>query len=59
MRHVFTDPRADELLRKVMADNGLEGRPEDLPLDAQRSIVAMLVEAGVIKFGHGPNGGST
>ncbi|MEQ1713026.1 MAG: hypothetical protein ABL908_16715 [Hyphomicrobium sp.] len=47
------------MLRKVMADNGLEGRPEDLPLDAQRSIVAMLVEAGVIKFGHGPNGGST
>lgn len=53
VRHIFADPQADALLRKVMADNGLDGTPADLPLETQRAIVAMLMKAGVIQLSGG------
>jgi hypothetical protein len=48
VRQVSADPRADELLRKVMADNGLVGEPGELPSDMQRAIVEALVRDGII-----------
>ncbi|MGE0205778.1 MAG: hypothetical protein AB7E70_03000, partial [Hyphomicrobiaceae bacterium] len=53
VRQVFSDPQADALLRKVMADNGHDGAPADLPFGTQRAIVAILMTAGVIRLGGG------
>jgi len=41
----------------VMATNGLEGAPADLPMETKRAIVAMLIQNGVIQIGEGPEGG--
>ncbi|MEL7481374.1 MAG: CHAT domain-containing tetratricopeptide repeat protein [Pseudomonadota bacterium] len=48
---VFADPAGQDLLRKVMADNGLQGEPADLPPHVQRTIVEMLMAQGVIQIG--------
>jgi len=52
---VFGDPRAQELLKKIMADNKLDGEPGDLPMEMKTAIVRMLVEQGVISFGTAPH----
>lgn len=59
VRQVFEDPRAQEMLAKVMSDNGLQGAPADLPFEVQKQIVGALVAAGAIRFGPGPDGSGT
>lgn len=53
IHQVFADPRADEILRDIMAGNQLTGEPVDLPHDIKRAIVQMLVDQGVISFDEG------
>lgn len=55
---IFADPRAKEMLAKFTADQGLEGAPQDLPLDTKRQIVAALIKAGAIGVGPPPGGGA-
>jgi hypothetical protein len=54
VRRIFADSQAQELLREAMRQNGIPGAPGDLPLEAQRAIVAALVKAGAISLGEAP-----
>jgi hypothetical protein len=51
IRQIVADPQAQDMLRKVMSDNDLQGAPSDLPPEAQRAIVGALISAGVIHIG--------
>ena len=48
---VFSDPRADKLLREIMSQSDLTGEPADLPFNIKQAIVSMMVERGIIRFG--------
>ena len=50
---VFADPRADAVLRDIMAGNQLTGEPAELPQDIKRAIVQLLIDQGVISFEQG------
>lgn len=50
IQQVFSDPRADEILRDIMANNQLAGEPADLDDEIKRAIVQMLIDQGVISF---------
>ena len=54
VRGIFADSQAQELLRDAMRQNGIPGAPADLPLEAQRAILAALVKAGAISLGEAP-----
>ncbi len=54
VKNVIADPRAQEVLGQIMAKNGLTGPPGNLPFVAQRALVAVLINAGVIKLGAAP-----
>ncbi len=47
---VFSDPRADPMLRDIISHNQLTGEPADQPADVKEAIVRMLVDQGVISF---------
>jgi hypothetical protein len=51
VEQIFTDPRADGVLREIMESNELTGEPADLPIEAKRAIVNLLVEQGIVSFG--------
>lgn len=53
IQQVFADPRADTILRDIMAGNQLTGEPADLPPDIKRAIVQLLIDQGVISFEQG------
>lgn len=53
IQQVFADPRADTILRDIMAGNQLTGEPADLPQDIKRAIVQLLIDQGVISFDQG------
>lgn len=53
IQQVFADPRADTILRDIMAGNELTGEPADLPDDIKRAIVQLLIDQGVISFEQG------
>ena len=50
IQQVFADPRADTILRDIMAGNQLTGEPAGLPDDIKRAIVQLLIDQGVISF---------
>ena len=50
VQQVFADPRADPILRDIMAGNQLTGEPADLPHDIKQAIVQLLIDQGVISF---------
>ncbi len=50
VQQVFSDPRADTILRDIMAGNQLTGEPADLPHDIKQAIVQLLIDQGVISF---------
>ena len=58
VREVFAAPQAQELLRGVMRQSGLDGEPASLPFEVQRAIVAALVGQGVIGIDAGKEGGA-
>ena len=51
VEQVFSDPRADAVLREIMSSNQLTGEPADLPIDVKRAIVKLLVDQGIVSFG--------
>lgn len=53
VQQVFSDPRADTILRDIMAGNQLTGEPADLPHDIKQAIVQLLIDQGVISFDQG------
>ncbi|MGI9475390.1 MAG: hypothetical protein ACR2PI_01695 [Hyphomicrobiaceae bacterium] len=53
VEQVFADPRADAVLRDIMAGNQLTGEPAELPQDIKRAIVQLLIDQGVISFEQG------
>lgn len=50
VQQVFADPRADPILRDIMAGNQLTGEPAELPHDIKQAIVQLLIDQGVISF---------
>ncbi len=50
VQQVFSDPRADPILRDIMAGNQLTGEPAELPHDIKQAIVQLLIDQGVISF---------
>ena len=53
IQQVFSDPRADTILRDIMSGNQLTGDPAELPDDIKRAIVQLLIDQGVISFDEG------
>lgn len=53
VQQVFSDPRADPILRDIMAGNQLTGEPAELPHDIKQAIVQLLIDQGVISFEQG------
>jgi non-canonical (house-cleaning) NTP pyrophosphatase len=51
---VFSDPEAQPVLQQVMEHHELQGAPADLPVEAKRAIVKLLIDQGVIQFGEKP-----
>ncbi|MBU2533976.1 MAG: hypothetical protein KKB37_14640 [Alphaproteobacteria bacterium] len=50
VQQVFSDPRADTILRDIMQANQLNGEPAELPDDIKRAIIQLLIDQGVISF---------
>ena len=47
---IFKDPRARNLLKDIVAANGLQSAPADLPSNVKHDIARLLIEQGVITF---------